>query len=124
MMKKRSQQKSSIVRTMFFALISLIFFGFVGFAGLANSTEQFASVKVNKLSLKLELAVSASERRVGLQNRTELCASCGMIFKFTPARSVSMWMKDTLIPLDIAFVDSNGVIFPKQTEHLLQMLRQ
>ncbi len=46
---------------------------------------------------------------MGLMYRTSLAANRGMLFVFSPARPVSFWMKNTLIPLDMVFV-SNGVV--------------
>ncbi len=42
--------------------------------------------------------------------RTRLAASSGMIFIFPDERPVSMWMKNTPIPLSVAFIDSSGRI--------------
>ncbi|MEX2482602.1 MAG: DUF192 domain-containing protein [Gammaproteobacteria bacterium] len=58
----------------------------------------------------IELAVSADARRRGLMQRDELHHQSGMWFDFGRATAVAMWMKDTLIPLDMAFVAANGEI--------------
>ena len=42
--------------------------------------------------------------------RQSLASTSGMIFVFPRERSVSMWMKNTLIPLSVAFIDANGQI--------------
>lgn len=67
-------------------------------------------IAVGDLPLTVEYADTFDLRAQGLQFRQELCADCGMLFKFERTRIVSMWMKNTLIPLDVAFIDSNGFI--------------
>ena len=89
--------------SMFLLIIAVI-------VNTAHSKENRVTVAFDKMSWQLELAVTAAERARGLQNRSQLCETCGMVFIFKPVREVSMWMKDTLIPLDIAFVDAHGQI--------------
>jgi uncharacterized membrane protein (UPF0127 family) len=60
----------------------------------------------------VEIAESEPQRRVGLMRRTALAPDSGMIFLFQsqqPADGV-FWMFNTLIPLSIAFIDSEGTI--------------
>jgi uncharacterized membrane protein (UPF0127 family) len=58
----------------------------------------------------VEIADAPSERARGLMERTELADDAGMIFVFTEDSTSGFWMKDTLIPLSIAFYDEGGRI--------------
>jgi uncharacterized membrane protein (UPF0127 family) len=58
----------------------------------------------------VEVADEGIERRFGLMGRTNLPADSGMAFLFPEPTAASFWMKDTLIPLSIAFWDEDGAI--------------
>lgn len=56
----------------------------------------------------VELALSPAQRTRGLMGRTRLAAGQGMWFDFGEPRHVEMWMKDTLVALDMVFVAADG----------------
>ncbi len=58
----------------------------------------------------VEVADSEDERQVGLMHRESLPDDAGMIFVFEDEIRGGFWMKNTLIPLSIAFADSDGTI--------------
>ena len=60
--------------------------------------------------IKAEVARTDEERSRGLMHRTKLPDGEGMLFVFDRDQQLSFWMKDTLIPLSIAFIAWDGRI--------------
>lgn len=60
--------------------------------------------------LAVEVADSDAERQRGLMERTSLAPDAGMVFVFPSESTGGFWMKNTLIPLSIAFYDAGGRI--------------
>jgi uncharacterized protein len=58
----------------------------------------------------LDVANTESERRAGLMGRTSLARNSGEVFVFDGPVRAAFWMKDTRIPLSIAFWDASGRI--------------
>jgi uncharacterized protein len=63
-----------------------------------------------EVPVRIEIADTDAERQTGLMGRTTLEADAGMLFVFDQEQTLSFWMKDTLIPLSIAYIDSEGRI--------------
>ena len=70
---------------------------------ITNSTGERVEVPV-------EIAATDTERERGLMGRTALAEDAGMLFVFDREQQLSFWMKDTLIPLSIAYINESGRI--------------
>lgn len=62
------------------------------------------------LDVPVEIADTPQQSERGLMYRTKIPAKAGMVFRFGGPTTTSFWMKDTLIPLSIAFYNARGVI--------------
>ena len=60
--------------------------------------------------IKAEVAQTPTEQMLGLMHRTSMGANEGMLFVYDEPRQQCFWMRNTLLPLTIAFVDDEGRI--------------
>lgn len=63
-----------------------------------------------KTEIRVEYAATAEKQKQGLAGRVSLSKNSGMLFIFPDEKIQSFWMKNTLIPLDLMFVNTNGRI--------------
>ena len=82
---------------------------------LAVALEAHADLPVVELTagmhlIKAEFADTFQARMRGLMFREKLAPNAGMLFRFDEADTQCMWMKNTLIPLSVAFTDDAGTI--------------
>ena len=91
---------------------------------LAGALYAFAGVETRAASIQtleivtktgvhvfsIEMATTEEEKTTGLMYRKELPDGKGMLFDFSPEQEVSMWMKNTYVPLDMIFIRADGRI--------------
>ena len=93
----------------FFALAGLFF----SLASAAqNAPQKLPSITLNAGMhlIQAELAQTPDERSVGLMFRQTMGTNEGMLFAFEQPATQCFWMKNTLLPLDIAFVAADGTV--------------
>lgn len=72
--------------------------------GLAVTPLRFPDGK----TIQVDLAVTPDQREIGLMNRVKLPKDYGMLFVFPYEIRLEFWMKNTLVDLDIIFIDKTG----------------
>lgn len=81
-----------------------------------NDSGDLIDLKIGDKNVHAELALDDATRSDGLMYRTELAENTGMLFGYEKAKKLSFWMKNTVVPLSIAFVSEAGEIL--QIEHM------
>jgi uncharacterized membrane protein (UPF0127 family) len=76
----------------------------------ASAQEQFADLSIKGIAIRAEIANTPQQRERGLMERAKLCDNCGMLFVFEKPARYAFWMKNTPIPLSIAFISADGVV--------------
>jgi len=83
--------------------------------GLAAGAAAAQALPVVKLQagmhlIQAEVAADFASRAQGLMYRSAMASNAGMLFIFDEASAQCMWMKNTLIPLSVAFIDERGSV--------------
>lgn len=77
---------------------------------LADARAETVNLKIGSQIIRAEIADTPQSREHGLMQRKNLCANCGMLFVFEQSGRYSFWMKNTPLPLSIAFIAADGSI--------------
>ena len=101
-----------------YAIIAIVLYGFyLNSSAVANNpaiTFKREQIIVQTLqgekTFNTEIAVTSEQLKIGLMYRKTLPENAAMLFIFEDGKEVNMWMKNTLIPLDILFIDKLGII--------------
>ena len=83
---------------------------FSAFAQSAQPPQPTVQLQSGLYLVKAEVAAEFGTRMVGLMMREKMAANDGMLFVFPGRDTQCMWMKNTLLPLSVAFIDEDGTI--------------
>lgn len=108
----RSGRKSTSSRLPYAVACLLFILLVVAFYYTRSTTEgkELYQLKVAGKVITVELACTPHERGLGLMYRRQLLEDCGMLFVFSEEDYLGFWMKNTHIPLSIAFMSTEGTI--------------
>jgi uncharacterized membrane protein (UPF0127 family) len=98
--------KNIIIISVIIILIIVLSF----FRKNTNPPLNTVKINLNNKEYQIEIARTIAQKAAGLSNRTQICSNCGMIFLFSGDTSLPFWMKDTLIPLDMIWINSKGIV--------------
>lgn len=87
-----------------------LLFTMIAMAGCSNGKKGLTAVRFGADTLWVEVADQEPERSHGLMYRHELAPDHGMIFVFDEAHQASFWMRNTPLPLSIAFLDESKTV--------------
>lgn len=91
-------------------LINIMLICFLLIACNSNEKYNTISISINKHVFVVEIAKTKEQREKGLMHRKELKENEGMLFVFPEDRYLGFYMKNTYIPLSIAYILNNGEI--------------
>ena len=74
------------------------------------NSQTYFPIPIGGIELQLQLALKPTEQQKGLMHRESLDKDHGMLFLFDRPDKRGFWMRNTRIPLDIGYFDSNGLL--------------
>ncbi len=86
-----------------FLIGALWYFGF-------RPASQNSYVKINDITVEVEIADDLTEQKTGLSNRESLAAGSGLLFVFEEKKVRSFWMKNMQFAIDIIWIQDDSVV--------------
>jgi uncharacterized membrane protein (UPF0127 family) len=110
MYRRFPQGKQRDLMVVLFVFIMGFFFSVSSVFAQMNPTLPIKKLSAGMHVIQAEIAATPESRTIGLMNRKSLAPNHGMLFVFDQANVQCFWMRNTLIPLSIAYLDTDGTI--------------
>lgn len=111
--KKPKKESNIVFMTLLIIVIILVIFAIVSYFIIIPKIKSKDTILIsfeNNNAMKAEIAETPEERTMGLMFRKKLECNEAMIFVYDSEQILNIWMKNTFIPLDIIFINSNKEI--------------
>lgn len=94
-----------------FVLLSCLFFSACAQEETTpKPADTYFTLKLGEKEFSAQLALARPEQQKGLMFRREMGENQGMLFIFEQTKQMGFWMKNTYIPLDIGYIDPDGIL--------------
>ena len=103
--KQKPKMKKTIISILAILTVAIILISFI------SSNKEQSQVCFENNCFNVEVAETDSEKAQGLMFRESLDKNSGMLFTYEQPIKTSFWMKNTLIPLDIIWINNNTVVY-------------
>lgn len=101
--------RAAVVVALFYCVMSLMAAHTTLGAKMRQDTLTLLTVGGERV-IMIEVAETSEQKSLGLMFRTSLADGQGMLFPYPGAQEISMWMRNTLIPLDMVFIRADGTV--------------
>jgi len=92
------------------SLLLMLFASAASCGGEDGKLDEIVDIEVGEEVFRIEVARTDEQRRKGLMHRSSIGENEGMLFVFERDQHMSFWMKNTEIPLSIAYISKDGTI--------------
>ncbi len=100
--------RNSYLHIMFLLVLASMLWSCSGHSNIADNITY--EINIHDKKPRVEVAFRQKERTIGLMFREKLDSDHGMLFIYPQEQNLSFWMKNTRIPLSIAFINSSETI--------------